>query len=65
MWQSIWIFSFIGFFIIAVTAYDYADKKKRHAEIKTLKYFLAIAVGLVLALPIISGLVLWLLGLPL
>lgn len=64
-WMGIWISIFIGFFIITVAIYDYFDKKKRGQEIKIWKYLLAIIVGLALAFPIVSGIVLWLLGLPL
>ena len=64
-WRGIWISIFIGFFIITVAIYDYFDKKKRGQEIKIWKYLLAIIVGLALAFPIVSGIVLWLLGLPL
>ena len=64
-WMGIWISTFIGFFIITVAIYDYFDKKKRGQEIKIWKYLLAIIVGLALLFPIVSGIVLWLLGLPL
>lgn len=64
-WMGIWISIFIGFFIITVAIYDYFDKKKRGQEIKIWKYLLAIIVGLALLFPIVSGIVLWLLGLPL
>ena len=64
-WMGIWIGTFIGFFIITVAIYDYFDKKKRGQEIKIWKYLLAIIVGLALVFPIVSGIVLWLLGLPL
>ena len=64
-WLGIWISSFIGFFIIVVAIYDCFSRKKRNQEIKLWKYFLAIIVGLALAFPIVSGIVLWLLGLPL
>jgi len=65
MWMGIWILSFIGLFIIAVAAYDYCDRKKRHQKIKLWKYFVAAVVGLILMFPILSGIVLWLLRLPL
>ena len=64
-WMGIWISTFIGFFIITVAIYDYFDKKKRGQEIKIWKYLLGIIVGLALVFPIVSGIVLWLLGLPL
>ena len=63
--MGIWASSFIGLFVIAVAAYDYFDRKKRSQEIKLWKYFLAIIVGLALMFPILSGAVLWILGLPL
>ena len=65
MWMGIWIFTLIGLFIIAVAIYDYFDRKKRNQEIKLWKYLLAAAIGLVLMFPILSGIVLWLLRLPL
>lgn len=65
MWMGIWAFSFFGIFIITVAIYDFFDRKKRNQEIKMWKYLLAIVVGLVLMFPIVSGVVLWLLGLPL
>lgn len=65
MWMGIWIFTLIGLFIIAIAIYDYFDRKKRNQEIKLWKYLLAAAIGLVLMFPILSGIVLWLLRLPL
>ena len=65
MWMGTWVFSFIGLFVIAVAVYDYFDRKKRNQEIKLRKDLLAIIVGLVLMFPILSGVVLWFLGLPL
>lgn len=65
MWMGIWIFTLIGLFIIAVAIYDYFDRKKRNQEIKLWKYLLASMIGLVLMFPVLSGIVLWLLGLPL
>lgn len=65
MWMGIWVFSFIGLFAIGVAVYDYFDRKKRNQEIKLRKYILATIVGLVLMFPILSGVVLWLWGLPL
>lgn len=64
MWMGIWIFTLIGPFIIAVAVYDCAGRKKRRQEIKLWKYLLAATVGLALMFPILSGMVLWLLGLP-
>lgn len=61
MWMGIWIFTFIGLFIIGVAIYDYFDRKKRCQEIKKWKYFLVIIVGLGLMYPIVSGLILLLL----
>ena len=63
-WMGIWVFSFIGLFVIAVVIYDCLDRKKRNQEIKLWKYLLAIIVGLVLMFPILYGVMLWLLGLP-
>lgn len=65
MWMGIWVFTFIGLFIIAIAIFDYFDKKKRNQEIKVWKYLLATIVGLGLMFPILSGIVLWLLRLPL
>lgn len=42
MWMGIWIFTFIGLFIIAAAIYDYFDRKKRNQEIKTWKYLLVL-----------------------
>ena len=61
LWMGIWIF--IGLFIIAVAIYDYFDRKKRNQEIKLWKYLLAAMIGLVLMFPVLSGIVLRLLGL--
>lgn len=63
--MGIWIFTLIGLFIIAVAIYDYFDRKKCNQEIKTWKYLLAAMIGLVLMFPILSGIVLRFLGLPL
>ena len=65
IWMAIWVFTFIGLFIIAVAIYDFFDRKKRDQEIKIWKYLLAIIVGLAFAFPIVSGIVLWLLDYPL
>ena len=65
MWMGIWIFTLIGLFIIAVAIYDYFDRKKRNQEIKLWKYLLAAMVGLVLMFPVLTGIVLRFLGLPL
>ena len=61
MWLGIWIFTFIGLFIIGIAIYDYFDRKKRNQEIKKWKYLMAIIVGLGLMYPIVSGLILLLL----
>lgn len=63
-WMGIWIFSLIGLFVIGVAVYDYFDRKKRKQEIKLWKYILAVIAGLILMSPILSGIVLWFLGLP-
>ena len=65
MWMGIWIFTLIGLFIIAVAIYDYFDRKKRNQEIKQWKYLLAAMIGLVLMFPVLTGIVLRFLGLPL
>lgn len=65
MWMGIWVFTFIGLSIIAVAIYDYLDRKKRNQEIIMWKYLLATIIGLALMFPILSGIVLWLLRLPL
>ena len=65
LWMGIWIFTVIGLFIIAVAIYDCFDRKKRNQEIKLWKYLLAAMIGLVLMFPVLSGIVLWLLRLPL
>ena len=65
IWMAIWVFTFIGLFIIAVAIYDYFDRKKRDQEIKIWKYLLAVIVGLAFVFPIVSGIVLWLLDYPL
>ena len=36
-WMGLWVFTLIGVFIIAVTIYDYFDRKKRAQEIKMWK----------------------------
>ena len=56
--MGIWIFSFIGLFIIGVAIYDYVDRKKRSQTIKLWKYLLAILIGLGCMFPIVSGIVL-------
>ena len=65
MWMGIWIFTLIGLFIIAVAIYDYFDRKKRNQEIKLWNYLLAAMIGLVLMFPVLTGIVLRFLGLPL
>ena len=65
MWMGIWVFTLIGLFIIAVAIYDYFDRKKRNQEIKLWKYLLAAMIGLVLMFPVLTGIVLRFLGLPL
>jgi len=63
-WMGIWIFSLIGLFVIGVAVYDYFDRKKRNQEIKLWKYICVGSLGLILMSPILSGIVLWFLGLP-
>lgn len=65
MWMGIWLFTLIGLFIIAVAIYDCFDRKNRNQEIKTWKYLLAAMIGLVLMFPVLTGIVLRFLGLPL
>ncbi len=65
MWKGVWVLTFLGLSAIAIAIYDYFDRKKRNQEIKLWKYLLAAAIGLVLMFPILSGIVLWLLRLPL
>ena len=57
MWMGIWVFTLIGFLVIAISIYDYMDRKKRGQEIKRWKYAVVIAVGLALMFPILSGIV--------
>ena len=64
-WMGIWIVSFFGIFTISVAIYDYFDRKKRNQEIRLWKYLLAVIVGLLFMLPIVSGIALWLFRLPL
>ena len=64
-WLGIWAFFFIGLLVIAIAVYDCFDRKKRNQEVKVWKYLVAAIVGLALMFPILSGVVLWLLGLPL
>ena len=52
MWLVPWIFAVIGLFVIAVTIYDYFDRKKRGKEAKKRKHALAILIGLALMWPV-------------
>ena len=61
-WMGLWVFTLIGVFIIAVTIYDYFDRKKRAQEIKAWKYCLPMAAGMVMAGPAVFMGLLWLLG---
>lgn len=54
MWMALWVFTFIGLFIIAVAVYDYVDRKKRSQEMKKWKYALALIIGLALMFPVVS-----------
>ena len=65
MWMAIWVFALIGLFITGLTVYDCLDRKRRDVPIKWGFVLLAVLAGLALAFPIVSGLVLQLLGLPL
>lgn len=62
--MGIWAFTSVGLFIIVVAIYDYFDRKRRNQKIKLWKYLLAAIIGSVLMFPILSGIVLWLLRLP-
>ena len=64
-WLGTWAFFFIGLLVIAIAVYDCFDRKKRNQEVKVWKYLVAVIAGLVLMFPILSGVVLWLLGMPL
>ena len=46
MWMAIWVFAFIGLFIIGLTVYDCLDRKRRGVPIKW--GFVLLAVLLVL-----------------
>ena len=65
MWMAIWVFAFIGLFIIGLAVCDCLDRKRRSVPIQWGFVLLAVLAGLLAAFPIVSGLVLWLLGLPL
>ncbi len=56
-WLLLWVISFVGLLVIAVTIYDYLDRRKRNAEVKLWKYALAMIIGLILMYPVLSGLV--------
>ena len=56
-WLLLWVISFVGLLIIAVTIYDYLDRRKRNEEVKLWKYALALIIGLILMYPVLSGLV--------
>ena len=56
-WLLLWVISFIGLLVIAVTIYDYLDRRKRNEEVKLWKYALALIIGLILMYPVLSGLV--------
>ena len=60
-WLLLWVISFVGLLIIAVTIYDYLDRRKRNEEVKLWKYALALIIGLILMYPVLSGLVMTLL----
>lgn len=64
MWMGIWAFAFIGLSIIAAAIYDCFDRKRRNQEISLWKYLLAAIIGSVLMFPVLSGIVLRLLRLP-
>ena len=56
-WLLLWVISFVGLLIIAVTIYDYLDRRKRNEEVKLWKYALALIIGLILMYPVLSRLV--------
>ena len=56
-WLLLWVISFVGLLIIAVTIYDYLDRRKRNEEVKLWKYALALIIGLILMYPVLIGLV--------
>ena len=45
-WLLLWVISFVGLLVIAVTIYDYLDRRKRNAEVKLRKYAVAMIIGL-------------------
>ena len=45
-WLLLWVIAFVGLLVIAVTIYDYLDRRKRNAEVKLRKYALAMIIGL-------------------
>ena len=57
MWMALWVFTFIGLFVIAVAIYDYVDRKKRNQKIKKWKHVLAIVIGLVLMWPVYGAII--------
>ena len=63
LWAGILVFGFFGLFVISVAIYDYCDRKKRNQEIKLRKYILAVLIGLILMLPILTGGIFWILRL--
>lgn len=57
MWMTLWVFFFIGLFVIAVVIYDYLDRKKQNQKIVIWKYAIAVIIGLMLMFPVASGIV--------
>ena len=55
MWMTLWVLAFIGLLIVAVSIYDYADRKRQNREIRKWKYALAILISLILLFPAVSG----------
>ena len=54
-WIFLWVICLFGLFVIGLAVYDYVDRKKRGQQIKLWKYAVAVFGGLVLAFPVLSG----------
>ena len=67
MWMGLWIgmliAAFFGGLVVVAALYDYYDRKKRGQVSKRWKYVLAVLIGVMLLLPLLSGVVLWLFSL--
>ena len=53
-WMALWLFTFLGAFIIVVTVYDYVDRKKRNVEIKWWIHVVAFGIGFAFMFPVVS-----------